>query len=226
VELSTDSTGDYLNLEQGVGETWSTLYNAYYETVIGVSLVPEQVAANQASFYLNQLTTYGMPLESDAGNLNKVAWLMFLPAWLSSYPIAGELMSRNVAYINDTPSLVPYGDRYDTSTGIEITGIQAHPTLGAVFAILAAESVSSGTGSDAPVAGTEAPTQPTASSTSGSSAQVSTSNQAVKPVTQTVKRRRKKPKPKPKHKLKPKHKPKPKHRAKPKPKPTKRKQHL
>ncbi len=232
VELSTDNTGDYLNLEQGVSGTWSTLYNAYYETVIGVSLVPEQVAANQASFYLNQLTTYGMPLESDAGNLNKVAWLMYLPAWLSSYPIADELMSRNVAYINDTPSLVPYGDRYDTSTGIEITGIQAHPTLGAVFAILAAESVSSGTGNDAPVAGTEAPTQPTASSTSGSSAQVSTSNQAVKPVTQTVKRRRKKPKPKPKHKLKPKHKPKPKHRAKPKPKhkpkpkPTKRKKHL
>ena len=144
VTLSTDaSAGNYLNVEQGATGTWSSLYNAYYEMVIGASLVPEQVAANQASFYLNQLTTYGMPLQTDAGDLNKVAWLFYLPAWLNSYPIADELMSRNVAYINDTPSLVPYGDRYNTSTGIEVTGIQAHPTLGAVFAILAAQGASS-----------------------------------------------------------------------------------
>ena len=106
--------------------------------MIGVSLVPDQVAANQAAFYLNQLTTYGMPLETNAGNLNKVAWLFYLPAWLDSYPVAAQLMSRNVAYINDTPSLVPYGDRYNTSTGVEVSGIEAHPTLGAVFALLAA----------------------------------------------------------------------------------------
>jgi hypothetical protein len=143
VTLSTDaSAGNYLNLEQGATGTWSSLYNAYYETVIGTSLVPDQVAANQASFYMNQLTTYGMPLQTDAGSLNKVAWLFYLPAWLSSYPIADALMTRNVAYVNDTPSLVPYGDRYNTTTGIDVTGIQAHPTLGAVFAILAAQGPS------------------------------------------------------------------------------------
>ena len=84
-----------------------------------------------------------MPLETNAGDLNKVAWLFYLPAWLSGYSIADELISRNVAYVNDTPSLVPYGDRYNTNTGVEVTGIQAHPTLGAVFAILAAEGASS-----------------------------------------------------------------------------------
>ena len=65
-----------------------------------------------------------MPLQTDAGDLNKVAWLFYLPAWLNSYPIATELMSRNVAYINDTPSLVPYGDRYNTDTGVEVTGMK------------------------------------------------------------------------------------------------------
>ena len=115
INLSTDaSAGNYLNVVQGATGTWSSLYNAYYEMVIGVSLVPDQIAADQATFYLNQLTTYGMPLQTDAGDLNKVAWLFYLPAWLNSYPIATELMSRNVAYINDTPSLVPYGDRYNT----------------------------------------------------------------------------------------------------------------
>jgi len=159
VNLSTDaSAGDYLNLQQGATGTWSSLYNAYYETVIGASLVPEQVAANQASFYLNLLTTYGMPLQTDAGDLNKVAWLFYLPAWLDSYSIAAELLSRNVAYVNDTPSLVPYGDRYDTSTGIEVTGIEAHPTLGAVFAILAREGTSLPEAErDTPVAQAETP---------------------------------------------------------------------
>ena len=90
----------------------------------------------QASFYLTQLTTYGMPLQTDAGDLSKVAWLLFIPAWLNGYPIRDALLSRDVSYINNTPSRVPYGDRYDTATGVEVTGVQAHPTLGAVFALL------------------------------------------------------------------------------------------
>jgi hypothetical protein len=160
INLSTDaSAGNYLNLEQGSTGTWSSLYNAYYEMVIGVSLVPDEVAANQATFYLGQLTTYGMPLETDAADLNKAAWLFYLPAWLNSYPIADELMSRNVAYINDTTSLVPYGDRYNTSSGIEANEIEAHPTLGAVFAILAGGvSLSSGAPPTPPSA--PAPTPP------------------------------------------------------------------
>ncbi|HTW13211.1 MAG TPA: DUF5127 domain-containing protein, partial [Solirubrobacteraceae bacterium] len=135
---STDTSGNYLNLYEGGTGTWSCLYNAYYQMVIDESLVTDSVASMQASFYPSQLTTYGMPLESDVSETNKVAWLFYLAAWLSSYPIAGELMTRNIAYINDTPSLVPYGDRYNTSTGVEASGVEAHPTLGAVFAILAA----------------------------------------------------------------------------------------
>jgi hypothetical protein len=136
VALSTDPSGEYLNLEQGADGTWSTLYNAYYEQVIGVQLVPEDVAAMQASFYLTQLSTYGMPLQTDAGEISKVAWLLFIPAWLNGYPIRDALLSRDVSYINNTPSRVPYGDRYDTATGVEVTGVEAHPTLGAVFALL------------------------------------------------------------------------------------------
>jgi len=159
VSLSTDSAaGDHLTLEQGATGTWSCLYNAYYQAVIGLSLVPEQVTSNQAAFYLNQLSTanpptpYGMPLQTGANDLNKAAWLFYLPSWLSAYPIAAELMSRNVAYINETSSRVPYGDRYNTSTGVEVSGIEAHPTLGAVFAILAADAAPLATLPAAPAA--------------------------------------------------------------------------
>ena len=136
VTLSTDPSGQYLNLEQGKAGTWSCVYNAYYQQVIGEKLVPEPVAAMQASFYLTKLTTYGMPLQTGAKDMNKVEWLIYLPAWLRRYPIADELLSRDAAFINDTLSLVPYPDRYNTSNGTGTSGIQAHPTLGAVFALL------------------------------------------------------------------------------------------
>jgi Domain of unknown function (DUF1793) len=125
--------------------------------VIGVSLVPAPLTANQAAFYLNSnnLMTYGLPLQTDANNLTKVAWQFYLPAWLSDYPVADEMMSRNVAYINDTPSLVPYGDRYNTTNATEVSPVQAHPTLGAVFALLAAEiTPPTETGATPPAGGT------------------------------------------------------------------------
>ncbi len=169
VTLSTDSSsGAHLNVVQGATGTWTSLYNAYYELVIGSSLVPTSVASKEAAYYLTQLTTYGMPLQTAAGNINKVAWQFYLPAWLKSYSIAGELMSRNVAYINATPSLVPYGDRYNTSTAVEAAGIQAHPTLGAVFAILAAQGTAPG-----------APTQPSSTPTTSSAANTAASAQAA-----------------------------------------------
>jgi glutaminase A-like protein/uncharacterized protein DUF5127/uncharacterized protein DUF4964 len=135
VTLSLDSSGQYLNLEQGAAGTWTTVYNAFYEEVIGEKLVPESVKALQAGFYLTQLQPYGLPLQTDAGGLTKVAWNLYISAWLRNYPIATELLNQDVAYINDTPSLVPYGDRYNTDTGVEVTGVKAHPTLGAVFAV-------------------------------------------------------------------------------------------
>jgi hypothetical protein len=137
VTLSLDPSGQYLNLEQGAPGTWTTVYNAFYEDVIGEKLVPEDIKALQASFYLTQLEPYGLPLQTDEPETSKVAWNLYIPAWLRDYPIATELLNRDVAYINDTPSLVPYGDRYNTDTAVDST-TKAHPTLGAVFAVLLA----------------------------------------------------------------------------------------
>jgi hypothetical protein len=135
-KLSLDPSGDYLNLEQGASGTWTTIYNAFYEVVIGEHLVPDSVKALQSDFYLTQLEPYGLPLQTDSGGLSKVAWNLYIPAWLRDYPIATEMLNRDVAYVNDTPSLVPYGDRYSTDTAVEVSGVKAHPTLGAVFAVL------------------------------------------------------------------------------------------
>jgi hypothetical protein len=137
VKLSLDPSGQYLNLEQGTSGTWTTIYNAFYEVVIGESLVPQSIKALQAAFYLTQLEPYGLPLQTSSNDLSKVAWNVYIPALLNGYPIAAQMLSRDTAYINDTPSLVPYGDRYNTSDAVEVSPIKAHPTIGAVFALLA-----------------------------------------------------------------------------------------
>jgi Domain of unknown function (DUF5127)/Domain of unknown function (DUF4965)/Domain of unknown function (DUF1793)/Domain of unknown function (DUF4964) len=138
VTKSQNAPGGYLNWEEGDKGTWTTVYNAYYEQVIGEKLVPENVKKTQADFYATKLQTYGLPLQTGSPDISKVAWNVFIPAWLSDYPVAAEMLGRDVAYINDTPSLVPYGDRYNTTTAVEASGIKAHPTVGAVFALLAA----------------------------------------------------------------------------------------
>jgi hypothetical protein len=174
--LSLDPSGQYLNLEQGASGTWTTVYNAFYEEVIGEKLVPENIKALQASYYLTQLEPYGLPLQTDAGGLSKTAWNLYIPAWLRDYPIATEMLNLDVAYINDTPSLVPYGDRYNTGTAVEVTGVKAHPTLGAVFAVLFA--------AEPPVATTVAPGSLLLSP--GQSGNVSLANTATSPDQLTV----------------------------------------
>lgn len=141
VTRSQNSPGGYLNWEQGDKGTWTTVYHAYYEQVIGEKLVPEHVKKTQADFYTTKLQAYGLPQQTGSHNIAKVAWNVFISAWLSAYPVAADMLNRDVAYINDTPSLVPYGDRYDTTTAVEATGVKAHPTLGAVFALLAAPAL-------------------------------------------------------------------------------------
>jgi hypothetical protein len=140
VTKSQNSPGGYLNWEQGNKGTWTTVYHAYYEQVVldkDKQLVPESVKKTQADFYAGQLQAYGLPLQTASPDISKVAWNVFIPAWLSDYPVAATMISLDVAYINDTPSLVPYGDRYNTTTAVD-SGVKAHPTLGAVFALLAA----------------------------------------------------------------------------------------
>ena len=118
--------------------TWSTLYNAYYEQVIGVAARPRATSPPmQASFYLTQLTTYGMPLQTDAGDLSKVAWLFYHPGLAQRLPDprrADEPRRRRTSTTRRHACRTATGTT--PATGVEVTGVEAHPTLGAVFALL------------------------------------------------------------------------------------------
>jgi hypothetical protein len=137
---SMDPSGHYLNLGQGSAGTWGTLYNAAAELMIGTDLIPRAVADLQASWYQAQISgyAYGMPNQSDDPDNCKVGWLLLTAAWLArydaDYPVIADLIARPAAYLNNTPNLVPFSDRYNPATAAS-NGPKGHP-IGAIFAPL------------------------------------------------------------------------------------------
>jgi hypothetical protein len=59
-------------------------------------------------------------------------------AWLArydaDYPVIADLIARPAAYLNNTPNLVPFSDRYNPATAAS-NGPKGHP-IGAIFAPL------------------------------------------------------------------------------------------
>ena len=122
---------------------WGTTYNAYPDALLGTGLVPDSVAAEQAAFYRTKINRLGLPLQTPH-RYGKTDWQMWLAAWLHRYPISQELIEREYAYANTTPSRVPFCDLYDTISGNQVYGFQARPVQGGIFALLALHALENG----------------------------------------------------------------------------------
>jgi hypothetical protein len=136
---SSDPGRQHLDLtysgRDGGNGSWGTLYNAYADKLLGTSLVPAAVQAEQAAWYTRKMEQFGLPLQVPH-IYAKSDWEMFTAAWLSDYPIKNELIRRVYAYASTTPSRVPFGDLYNANSG-EVMYFQARPVQGGMFALLA-----------------------------------------------------------------------------------------
>jgi Domain of unknown function (DUF5127)/Domain of unknown function (DUF4965)/Domain of unknown function (DUF1793) len=137
-----DPGGRHLDLtyngEDGGAGTWGTVYNAYADRLLGTSLIPRAVQAEQAAWYSSVIKPFGLPLQVPH-RYAKTDWEMFTAAWLSDYPIKNALVQRVFDYANTTPSRVPFSDLYDTTTGKRVK-FRARPVQGGIFALLALRS--------------------------------------------------------------------------------------
>jgi hypothetical protein len=115
--------------------TWGTTYNGFADALLGTGLIPESVKAEQAAWYASVSNQFGLPLQVPH-SYAKSDWEMFTAAWLSGYPVSGQLISQVYLYANTTASRVPFSDLYDTMAGGQV-GFQARPVQGGMFAILA-----------------------------------------------------------------------------------------
>jgi hypothetical protein len=135
--------------------TWSLKYNAYPDKLLGLNLLSglkpnpaggdpndEPVLQEEAAWYKTQEDTYGIALDSrhtvapgNQGTYTKGDWELWTAASTDDATLRGDIVRLLYAFLNNTPSRVPFTDFYNQHTAQQ-AGFQARPVVGAMFAIL------------------------------------------------------------------------------------------
>jgi hypothetical protein len=140
VTSAQDPSAAHLDLtyrgDDGGDGTWGTTYNGFADRLLGTSLIPAAVRAEQAAWYPKVSNLFGLPLQVPH-SYAKSDWELWTAAWLSDYPVSQQLIEQVYTYANTTPQRVPFSDLYDTISGDQSGGFQARPVQGGIFALLA-----------------------------------------------------------------------------------------
>lgn len=107
--------GDHYSLAFGSPDTWSLKYNLVWDKLWDTGLFSQQVYDREIAYYMKKRGKYGTPLDSRQ-IYTKSDWI----AWCAA--MAGEqaqlLLSPVADYLEQTADRVPFGDWYDTESGI------------------------------------------------------------------------------------------------------------
>ncbi|MFS4092231.1 glutaminase domain-containing protein [Streptomyces sp. AF1A] len=134
VDKAQDTGKDHLKLAYDQPGTWSLKYNGYPDSLLGLNLVPRDVARAEGDWYLSQANQYGIPLDP-RHSYTKGDWEMWTAAWLRDHPVSDLLISSLYRFAHTSPSRTPFTDWYDTAANTR-SGFQARPVVGGVFALL------------------------------------------------------------------------------------------
>lgn len=136
VTKSQDSSGKHLKLAYDQDGTWSLKYNGYPDRLLGLGLVPDDVAAREAAWYIEQANAFGVELDP-RHTYTKADWELWTAGFLVDQTSARDLLVQRVyRFADETVSRVPFTDWYDTNSG-ERVGFAARPVIGGVFSLLA-----------------------------------------------------------------------------------------
>ncbi|MGI5241747.1 glutaminase domain-containing protein [Dactylosporangium sp. CA-139066] len=118
----------------GADTTWSLKYNGFADRIAATNLVPATIAAEEASWYLQNQHAYGVPLDP-RHTYTKVDWELWTAAFLTGQSAARDaLIAKAYTFASTTPSRVPFTDWHDTDTGNQ-SGFAARPVIGGVLAL-------------------------------------------------------------------------------------------
>lgn len=109
------NAGDHYALAFGRNDTWSLKYNLVWDKLWNTGLFSRQVYEKEISWYVEKTGKYGVPLDSRQV-YTKSDWI----AWCAA--MAGErvmdFLNPVADYLEKSPDRVPFGDWYDTESGI------------------------------------------------------------------------------------------------------------
>jgi hypothetical protein len=129
--IAEASVGDHTSLTFGDAKSWSLQPHLLMDRLLGLRLVPDAIMVREAAFARTRAGRYGASPDSRRGPVAVDALLRI--AALSPRAGAEAWAADLLRALNETPTRVPAGDRVDPDSA-RITGGQARPTLGSVFA--------------------------------------------------------------------------------------------
>jgi len=119
--------------------TWSQKYNLVWDKLLGLNLLPSEVAEKEIAFYKTRLDRFGLPLDNRK-NYTKTDWEVWTATLAKSRFDFDALMGPVYGFVNQTQPRVPMTDWYLCRDARQ-RGFQARPVIGGVFVKMLSDPV-------------------------------------------------------------------------------------
>ncbi len=112
-------------------DTWSLKYNMIWDDIFGLNLFPDEVKQRETDWYIKKKNKYGTPLDNRDYS-TKSDWLLWAAALARKEEDFAKLMEPLWDFLNESPSRVPFTDRYGTTDRLE-RSMHHRSVVGGVF---------------------------------------------------------------------------------------------
>ena len=131
-------TGDgVMPLAYGEKDTYSLKYNILFDKLFGFDLIGQEVCERETQYYIEKNNAYGVPLDTRKA-YTKSDWILWAAALTDDKEKTEALYMPVVRYLAESPSRKPFGDWYDTESGV-IEWFYNRTVQGGIFAPLLKE---------------------------------------------------------------------------------------
>lgn len=131
--------GDHYRLAFDKPGTWSQKYNLMWDSLLGLNLLPKDVARKEIAFYLTKQNRYGLPLDNRRA-YTKLDWIVWAATMAETPQQFQALFAPVYDFAHQSSSRVPLTDWYWTNDATQV-GFQARSVVGGVFAKMLADNV-------------------------------------------------------------------------------------
>lgn len=130
VENAPNGDGSY-RLAFDRPNSYSMKYNAVWDTIFGLGLLPSGVMASELESYIERANPYGMPL-LDTSDFTNSGWIAWTATMAGTKDLFEKMMAPVWLAFHISPSRVPLADWYSSITSIKLAG-QHRTVQGALF---------------------------------------------------------------------------------------------